>query len=251
MISAASTRYRIRLLQRLLDKASSTEKKLWWEKYLRGTIGFRGVGIPDICDNLSVWRERTGLAERPESEQLEVALALFEESAAEDKLAGTLYLQYYLYNRLPWKQLFARYASLFENELIFDWNTCDWFCVRVLGPTLVEEGVSFARSLVGWKDAAYLWQARSSAVPFTKAADEVKYYPFMEEVCSALILRNERFAKTAVGWVLREVSRHDQAFVQSFLGVHVGNFSLESLRNAVKYLDEDKKNRYLYQLKNK
>ena len=45
-------------------------------------------------------------------------------------LAGVLFLQYYLYNKLDWKLLISRFEEIFHNKYIYDWNVCDWFCVR-------------------------------------------------------------------------------------------------------------------------
>ena len=224
-------------LQWRLDAASSEQKKIWWEKYLRGAAAFRGVGIPHIRDILAVWRHDTGVADLPVDEQLDIAMALFEIPITEDKLAGILLLQEYLRMCFDWKDLLPKYESLFERNLIYDWNTCDWFCVRVLGPTLAEHGMPFVRALSKWQNATHLWQARSAAVPFIKVAEDSTYYPAMLSVCTTLIARPERFAKTAVGWLLREISRYDPSLVLSFLKSHVGNFSLESSRNAMKYID--------------
>ncbi len=43
----------------------------------------------------------------------------------------------------------------------------------------------------------------------------------------------------AVGWILREISRHDTAVVERFIAGHREHFSTEALRNALKYLDQD------------
>jgi len=236
-------------LQRMLNTIAIPKTKAWWEKYLRGVIPFRGVGIPEIRKTLALWREDTGIASLPEEEQLEVALALFEEPIAEDKLAGILFIQDHLQDRLPWRTLFGAYESLYERKLIFDWNICDWFCVRVLGPTLVREGKPCAKVLRTWSKAHYLWQARSGVVPFIKVANEANYYPDINAVCSVMIRREERFAKTSVGWLLRDVSRHDQEFVKSFIEKYYSSFSLESVRNATKYFNKNEKDAYVARVK--
>ncbi len=234
----------LRLQQMLLAIADENIRQ-WWELYLRGVIPFRGVGIPAIRRPLADWRKVTGIASLPEAEQLQVALALFEQPYAEDKMAGVLYLQLYLQDRLPWESLFKAYESLYSRRLIFDWNTCDWFCVRVLGPTLMREGLPCARVLRSWSEAPYLWQARSGVVPFIKVAGNASYYPDIEAVCSTVIRRDECFAKTSVGWLLRDVSRYDKAFVRGFVERHYLHFSIEAIQKVTKYFSMSETTEYV------
>jgi 3-methyladenine DNA glycosylase AlkD len=119
----------------------------------------------------------------------------------------------------------------------------------VLGATIKQNGEQCAKAITSWKDAKYLWQARSSVVPFVNLASESSYYPYIQEACVVLIGREERFSKTAVGWVLRDISKHDEQFVVSFVDNHLKSFSKESLSNALKYFDKEKKNEYLQELK--
>lgn len=199
---------------------------------------------------LATWRVENGINAWPLERQLEIALAFFKEPVAEDKLAGILYLQNYITGKLPWEVLVQEYMCVYENELIFDWNICDWFCVRVLGPTINSGGEKCAEAIVSWKNAEYLWQARSSVVPFVTVASQIKFHPFIRTACVDLINRDERFAKTAVGWVLHDVAKHDQGFVLSFIEENLVFFSKESLGNALKYFDIELKKEYLNRLKN-
>jgi 3-methyladenine DNA glycosylase AlkD len=64
-----------------------------------------------------------------------------------------------------------------------------------------------------------------------------------------LLRRDERFAKTAVGWILREISKYDSAKVTAFVGEHLLYFSVESLRNALKYSPELKRQQFLKSMK--
>ncbi len=227
--------------QKLLDSEATQKTQQWWERYLKGVIRFRGVGIPKNRELLTTWRERHGIDTWPLENQLELALRFFSQPVAEDKLAGILFIQNFLYDKLPWRTLLRRYSEVYEKGWIFDWNTCDWFCVRVLGPTIEEVGDECARAVASWSRAANLWQARSSVVSFVNLAAEEAYRPYIEEACAVLLGRDERFAKTAVGWILREISKHDGAFVISFVDRHLNLFSKESLGNALKYFDGQRK----------
>jgi 3-methyladenine DNA glycosylase AlkD len=238
----------VRHLQDALDAASSTATKAWWERYLKGAIGFRGVGIPQIRSVIARWRSESGVGAWPVADQLALALRLFEEPLAEDKLAGILSLQQYLYDRVPWREALKQYGALFERRLIADWNTCDWFCVRVLGPTIATHGRPCAEALSRWSHSPELWKARASVVGFVPVIAEPGYHPLVLRSSAVLIHRDERFAKTAVGWILRELSKHDPETVTAFVDEQLPCFSVESLRNALAYVRERVKPRDFGQL---
>jgi len=98
-----------------------------------------------------------------ESAQKELALRLFEGAFCEGKLAGTLVLQGILLDELTLSD-FGALGSLFERELITDWNTCDWFSVKVLGYLVARELPSrtFADEVASWRSARTLWQRRAA-----------------------------------------------------------------------------------------
>ena len=241
----------IQQLQTSLQTIASSKSKEWWESYMRHVIPFRGVGIPQIREQLHAWRADTGVAGWSKADQLDLALAFFACPIAEDKLAGILFLQNYLYDQFPWQELLPRYAALFEAGQIFDWNICDWFCVRVLGPTIALHGAECAKAIAAWRSAANLWQARAAVVAFVPVTEQTVYYPLIYDSCATLIQREERFAKTAVGWILRDMSKHDPAGVTAFIEQHLTHFSLEALKNATKHGDKEKQQRLVAQLKAK
>lgn len=132
---------------------------------------------------------------------------------------------------------------------IFDWNICDWFCVRVLGPTIALHDGDCAQAIAAWRSADNLWQARASVVAFMPVTDQTEHYPLIYSACATLIQREERFAKTAVGWILRDMSKHDSAGVVAFIEQHLASFSLEALKNAIKYEAKDLQQRLVTQFK--
>ena len=239
----------VRQLQDALDGLSSGATKTWWERYLRGAIEFRGVGIPQIRSAVADWRSDSGVGSWPLAGQFELALRLFEEPMAEDKLAGVLFLQEHLYDGVPWRESLRQYGSLFERRLIADWNTCDWFCVRVLGPTIATWGRACANAVSKWSQSPELWKARASVIGFVPVIAELDYHPLVLRSSRVLIHRNERFAKTAVGWILRELSKHDSGTVTAFVDEQLPHFSTESIRNALKYLPEATQRKFLKGLK--
>ena len=86
-----------------------------------------------------------------------------------------------------------------------------------------------------WSRNPYLWKARASLVPFAQASSILEHGKEIGRISDILIRREERFAKTAVGWVMREYSKHDEDFVLAFLSKHVKYTTAEVKRNALKY----------------
>lgn len=104
----------IKTYQTELDAIAAKKTKVWWERYMKGVIPFRGVGIPKNRELLIRWRRAHGIEQWPVAQQLDLALAFFQESMAEDKLAGILFLQNFLYDALSWETLLPRYDKLLE-----------------------------------------------------------------------------------------------------------------------------------------
>ncbi len=245
------TELKLKLRESLAYHADA-KTKAWWENYVKGSAPFLGVKMPVIRQELHRWHESgvEGVWDYPA--QVELALSLFDEKYAEEKLAGTLFLQEILLPAgvINCEHEIDRFAALFSDGKIYDWNICDWFCVKVLGPLIRERGLDCANQISRWRSAENLWQARACLVPFVSVADTNVYYPDVERSCQVLIRRKERFAKTAVGWILRDISRYDEAFVRQVIEGNIKHFSSESLKNATKYFDKDDQSHYKRMLKN-
>jgi len=241
----------IATLRQHLQEHADPRTKNWWEGYVKQSAPFIGVKMPVIRSVLHAWHKDFVANHLDAAGQFELALALFYEEYTEEKLAGTLFLQEIL---LPAGVIRCeggvdRFADLFALGGIYDWNVCDWFCVKVLGPLIQAEGEPCARRIAEWHVAENLWQARASLVAFVKVAEDSAYYPLVRESCQTLIRRQERFAKTAVGWILRDISKHDEGFVRSVIEEDIGHFSTESLKNATKYFSKDEKSAYMRMLR--
>ena len=243
----------IERLQLRLNAHATAATREWWTKYLSGAASFRGVKMGDVRKSVHAWFAEEQLGEYLSfGQQKDLALMLLEENYSEDKLAGVLFLQEIL---LPAGTLnchsdLPRFARLFVEEYIRDWSTCDWFCVKVLGPLVEQQGESCARAISEWREAEGVWQRRASVVAFANLAREGdRNFPGFTEMvvdnCSHLLGSQERFAQTGVGWILRELSRSDQDRVVGFVEPNLERFSREAFKNATKYLSPEVKERLL------
>ena len=241
-----------KLLQEL-NQQSDSKVKSWWETYVKGSAPFRGVKMAAIRKCLHKWHTEYIDGVLDLEQQLELSFALIKEKYTEDKLAGTIFIHEILIPKevIKPKRDIRRLAGLFSEGHIYDWNICDWFCMKVLGELIERNGKEWAKLISKWSSAENLWQARESIVAFVRGAENRDYYNIIEKSCSNLIKREERFSKTSVGWILREISKHDSKLVKQFIERNMSHFSIESLRNALKYSAKDERNHYLDLFKSK
>ncbi len=228
-------------LQVRLAQHSDEERKQWFENYIKHNTKFRGVTIPQVRTELKSWYKEERIDKLPLEIQLDIAMSFFEDEYAEDKLAGILYLQLYLYKKFDYKELLLRFEEIFKNGHIYDWSVCDWLCTRVLRQLIKLNGKDCAAAISKWNTAENVWQARCSVVAFTNLTKDNTYYELILKSIAKLIKREERFAKTAVGWILREISKVDKQIVINFIIKYSKYFSRESLENAIKYFEKDEK----------
>lgn len=226
-------------LQQQLDQRADPKTKAWWERYLKYVISFRGVKMADIRAVLHQWVKDEGIDRLPVQEQKDLALALIRLDTTEDKLAGILFWQEILLpaGEVDWPADLPRFADLFRQGFIYDWNTCDWFCVRVLGPLAEQQGAECAHAIAAWRSSEPLWQRRAAAVGFVNLAKrgEANFPGFSEMLlgaCAPLVASSERFAQTGAGWVLRELSLADQAQIVAFVEERISQFTREGLAYA-------------------
>ncbi|MBM4155254.1 MAG: DNA alkylation repair protein [Lentisphaerae bacterium] len=234
-----SERALIASLHRRLTAAADAKTRGFWERYLKGVIPFRGVPMAKVRVAVNHWFARDGVAALPLAQRKRLALALFTGEHCEDKLAGMLALSEHLLPHLRIADLKAL-GRLFEANHVADWNTCDWFCVKVLGRFVARDlpDPTAAEAIAGWKHARTLWQRRASNVAFVYLArNGDRNFPgfvqLMLDTCATTVQCPERFAQTGVGWLLRELSLADRPRVAAFAEKHVRQLSREGMRYLV------------------
>ena len=218
-----------------LQRRSDPEKAEWWNRYMKGSIPFLGAGLPEIRKYLLELNRREGLDALPLNRQVGLVKQLIRGTYAEEKLAAVLYIQLFWLGKQKNSMILGLLTDCFDGHHIYDWNTTDWLCVKVLTPMVDSGEEEVIWTLKQWNRDPYLWKARASLVPFAQASGITRHRKVIAQFSDLLIRREERFAKTAVGWVLREYSKEDPGFVLDFLSRHVTYTTAEVKRNALKY----------------
>lgn len=223
-------------LQRHLEAAADPATKAWFENYLKHAIPYRGVKTPQVSRILADrWRAHD-LGGLPEEDRLALARMLIEERFAEDKFAGILLIQKYLLRRMGPDRILDMAENLFAAGAFPDWSTTDWFSMRVLGPLIARHGRLAARRIARWRDAANLWQRRSSIVPFRAVVDDEAYHPTIRATVAVLVRERERFIQTGIGWVISDLSKVHPEVAAALVERHLANLSTEVIRRHTRHL---------------
>jgi len=212
-------------------------KAKWLENYIKHDIKSKGTGIPDIRKIVIEANDKYKIIEKPLSDQIKLITDLMMQEYTEDKLSAILYLQLFWHEKHE-KQKIDLISKWFDESLITDWNVCDWLCVRILTPMINNSPEITISELKKWNKNKNLWKARASLVPFAQCKTIGHYKDAIEFLSVELIKREERFCKTAVGWVLREYSKIDRDFVEKFLSYHKKWTTNEVIRNAKKHINQ-------------
>ena len=238
-------------LQAALEARATEKSRTFWSKYLKGDAAFRGVPMAGVREAVHAWWRAEAIDERSPDAQVDVALRLLEEAYTEDKMAGVLALSEIVMPHLG-KQHLPAFARLFANGHIFDWNLCDWFCVKVLGKLLdhAQHPLDLAAAIASWRASGPLWQRRAACVAFVNHGKhgDARIPGLMDLVfasAEALVRDPERFAQTGVGWVLRECSLADRERVIAFGEQHVERLSHEAMKSMVEKMPAEDKARLL------
>ena len=235
----------VEALTQRLDALATAKSRDFWERYMKGVIPFRGVPMALIRRAVHAWWTNDGPAELPATSRKQLALVLFEGSFGEDKLAGTLALHELLLHDLTPHDL-SSLAALFDRELIADWNTCDWFCVKVLGNLVTRDlpAQNVAHEVASWCNARTLWQRRAANVAFVNLAKQGEanfdgFTTLMLDTCARNLRCTERFAQTGVGWLLRELAETETTRVLAFTEAHLSAMSREAVRSVTERMPEN------------
>ncbi len=226
-----------KVIQDRLNGQANPQKARWLENYVKHNIKSKGVGIPAIRAIVKEVNREYGLSSAPYQQQSNVLNRLMNSPFTEDKLAAVLYLQLFWKNTKP-RAILDITAGWFDRQWISDWNVCDWLCVRLLTPLVDAFPEAALKEFAEWNNSTGQWKARASLVPFAQCKSLPEHKKTVEFFSATLIKREERFCKTAVGWVLREFSKLDIGFVQEFLARHREWVTAEVRRNALKYIKD-------------
>lgn len=220
----------------LIEARQNKDKATWLENYVKHDIKSLGVGIPAIREIVKQSEKELHVTALSIPAQKKMLDDLMLQSYTEHKLAAILYIQLFWKNTDP-DTVLNLISDWFDQGAINDWNVCDWLCVRLLSPLLDRVPRQAVNEFTVWNQDPNQWKARASLVPFAQCKTIERHTKTIFEFSIRLIKREERFCKTAVGWVMREYSKINPQLVIDFLENHKEWMSNEVRKNAAKYID--------------
>jgi 3-methyladenine DNA glycosylase AlkD len=231
-------------LEEELRANSDAAKRAWWSNYVKGAA-FYGVPMADT--------RRIGLkwwSESDHADPLGEILSLGQHPITEVRLVGISILERVL---IPEEVLDAsdlnRIRAAMDNGAFDDWNTCDWFCVKVLHQLMAGGPPEAHIALLAWSDSSTLWAKRASLVGFVnllpKSEPSEGFDSSFIDSAATVVEDQRRFCQTSIGWTMRELSVRDPARVEGFLGGHLAVLSREAITNASKKLESPVRRRLL------
>ncbi len=121
------------IIRQELVRHHDAKKAKWLENYVKHDIKSLGIGIPQIRSIVQRVYNQNKLNELSLSKQKKLLNELIQREYAEEKLAAIIYVQLYLKDTDVKFQL-SMISSWFDKRWVYDWNICDWLCVRLLSP---------------------------------------------------------------------------------------------------------------------
>lgn len=238
---------------------ASAAKKVWWENYMKHAVPFHGTDMAGIRAAVSAALAQHGVkvvvlstaagtagAQTDAAAPLmDTALKLFTYAQGDSKLAGIVLLAEHA---LPSGALDARWPAhvealghVYEQGAVADWSTCDWLCVKVLGPCILRYGQPCGVSILSWATSPCVWKSRAACVSFVNLVKlgDAGTFPEMQaavlEACSRTLSvhgGSHRWAHTGTGWVVREVSKVDREAAIGWVRKHAAQLTAEGLKYA-------------------
>ena len=213
-----------------LKKAGTPERAAGEKRYLKSDLTFLGTPLGDMRR----LAKSTTNGERPGREELIYLVdELWRKPVFERRMIAVLLLE-----------LHARYLSPRDLGLIErlireskTWALVDELAKHVVGGIALRHRIK--RELDGWARDDDFWIRRSSLLAELMPLKEgAPFRPFAARA-DRMLDEVEFFIRKAIGWVLREVGKERPREVYEWLAPRTHRASGVTMREAVKYLDEN------------
>jgi 3-methyladenine DNA glycosylase AlkD len=213
-----------------LRPLGTPERAAQGKRYLKSDLEFLGVAVPDM--RRVVRAAAKGYAGLGPQEAVAWAMALWREPLHERREAAVEVL------RLTVRRLTANDLAMVETIIrqAGTWALVDPLACDVAGGIALRDPLSWPR-IDAWSTDADFWVRRSallSLLPGVRASHPD--LPRFERYAGPMLAEKEFFIRKAIGWVLREISKRDPAWVADWTEPRIQAMSGVTFAEAVRRL---------------
>ena len=219
----------INLLKKQFEQHSNQERAQSMSAYMKGLFPFFGIMSGPRKELVKKWINEYQLKKDPTKSKALIR-KLFSEKERELHYAGID-----LMLSLPQKQIEREDKELIEYLIVTHawWDSVDLIASNYLGPYLQKFPEEKALLVTTWRNSDHLWLKRSCLIfqlKYRLATDR----ELLQDLIHQMKVENEFFIRKAIGWALREYSKHDPSWVRKIIDTE----KLEGLskREASKYI---------------
>ncbi|MCV6639047.1 DNA alkylation repair protein [Candidatus Albibeggiatoa sp. nov. NOAA] len=211
-------------------------------KFFKTGKGEYGEGDRFIGIRVPVLRQ---LAKQYKTLSIEDSLKLLTDPVHEKRMLALFILthQFESGDEALQKQWFEQYLA--HADYVNNWDLVDCSAHKIVGQYLLDKPRDI---LIELAQENHLWKQRIAIVATLRL---IKYQQFDDTLTVSEILLHHPhdLIHKAVGWMLREVGKKDQAVEEAFLQQHYQTMPRTMLRYAIEKFDKQKRQYYLQSAK--
>ena len=221
-----------------LRPLGTPERAAQEKRYLKSDLEFFGVAVPDMRRVVkAAVRGHPGLDPQ---EMVAWAAALWREPVHERRAAAVEILTLAA-PRLAGSDLAVLERMLRESRT---WAYVDGLAGNVAGEIALRDPDGAWPRIDGWATDADFWVRRSALLALLRGIragtpDLARFTRY----AGPMLAEKEFFIRKAIGWVLREISKRDPAWVARWTEAHLAEMSGVTFREAVRRLPPDEADR--------
>ncbi|HEX5579789.1 MAG TPA: DNA alkylation repair protein [Candidatus Limnocylindria bacterium] len=226
-------------LERALAALGTPERALAEKRYLKSDLTFLGATVWQI--RAEVKAAARAIPELDHDRLLALVEALWARPVFERRMAATVLLE------LRDDLLTVGDLSFLERLLreSHTWALVDGLAVDVAGAILAADPEPAQQVLDQWSTDDDFWIRRTALLAWLRPLRHGAPLDRFLGYADAMLDEKEFFIRKAIGWVLREVGKRRPAEISSWLSPRTGRASGVTMREAVKYLPDDDRERLM------
>lgn len=221
-----------------LQKVASTEKAAFFPNFFKTGPGQYGEG--DKFIGVTVPNQRL-IAKKYASISLNELSKLLSSPIHEHRLTALLILvdKYEKANQQNKKEIYEFYLNNLKG--VNNWDLVDSSAYKIVGAYLSNKPKDL---LYTFAQSSNLWERRIAIIS-TLYFIRNKQFEDTIKISELLLNDKEDLMHKAVGWMLREMGKQDQATLLQFLDLHYKKMPRTALRYAIERLSKDQKEKYM------